>query len=204
MTDIENVKTAAEEASKPGKFSFIDRVTGREYPTKAVEIYLDERAGLKIQELLREHSNATDAKTITRIEKDLELWRKKAQESRYTVHLEGIPVEAWDKIVDDANEQFPIEYRESRHPLTMELERNAIENDDHDTYFRTQVWSKFIRKVEDAKGNVDDTISPAFVAVMMGGLPITAQILIQDGVDELRMITDWMDNIQGDDFLAKS
>lgn len=204
MTDAVDPKAVAEEHSKPGAFSFIDRVLGRNYPTKGVEIYLDEAAGHKIQELLIERASTVDADEIDRLDSDLALWRKKAAESRYIVNMEGIPVEEYDKVVDDANEQFPVEYKESRHPLTMELERTPIENDDRETYFRTQLWAKFIRSVEDHEGNVDSDITPQFVAVMSRALPVVAMIRIQAALEELRMTSDWMNALQDDDFLAKS
>lgn len=204
MANMETAKVAAEQKSQPGTFNFLDRVLERDYPTKEIPVYLDEKSGLKIQELLIQHAEATSPKAITNIENDLELWRKKAKESRYIVHLEGVSTKTYDEIVDAAQAEFPLEYRETRHPLTMALERTVIENDDRELYFRTHLWAKFIRKVEDAQGNVDTNITPEFVGVMLGALPIAGQAAIADGVDELRMITAWMDNIQDADFLAKS
>lgn len=204
MTENATPEEAAREASKPGNFSFLDRVTNRDYPTKALEIYLNEAGGLKIQELLNEREKATDKKAIDNIDSDLALWREKVKESRYIVHMEGISTEEYDKIVDEANEQFPVEYRESRHPLTMALERFAVENEDRDTYFRYHIWAKFIRKIEDINGNVDENITPEFIAVMSKALPIVAQIRIAQAVEELRMTTNWMDAIQGPDFFPKS
>lgn len=206
MTSENTPEEVAQENSKPGKFSFIDRLVGRSYPTKDVEIYLDEKAGHRIQELLveRDQVGAGDVKSLERIDADLAAWRKKAADSRYIIHMEGISVEEYDKVGDAAREQFPIEYNESRHPLTMELERTAVENDDRDTYFRTQLWSKFIRSVEDPMGAIDSDITPQFVAVMSGALPLVAMVRIQLALEELRMTTDWMDAIQDEDFLAKS
>ena len=207
MTDItETTKAVAEEHSKPGKFSFVDRVLGRNYPTKDVEVYLDEAAGHRIQELLneRQYISANDVDELERIDADLEKWRKKAADSRYVIHMEGISVEEYDKVVDEANEQFPLEYRESRHPLTMELERTVVPNDDRDVFFRAQMWAKFIRSVEDAEGNIDDEITPQFVGVMCRALPLIAMLRIQQGVEELRMTSDWMDAIQTEDFFPKS
>lgn len=205
MTDSMTPEQVAQEASQPGTFNFIDRVVNRNYPTKDVEVYLDEKAGHKIQELLNERELVgNDVEKLERIDADLELWRKKAAESRYIFHLEGISVEEYDKTVDDSREQFPLEYRESRHPLTMELERSVVPNDDRETYFRTQLWSKYIRSVEDAQGNVDTNISPQFVGAAARALPVIALLRIQNGVEELRMTSEWMNHIQDADFFPKS
>lgn len=206
MTDISNAHEVAEEHSKPGKFNFIERVESRNYPTLDVEIYLDEKAGHRIQQLLqeREYLRPDDTEALEANDSDLALWRKKAAESRYIVHMEGISTEKYDEIVELAQEQYPLEYRERQNPLTFKIEREVIESDERETLFRTHLWSAFIRSIEDTSGNVDDNITPEFVAMMNKGLPLVAQARIADGVDELRMITAWMDNIQDADFLAKS
>lgn len=208
MTDIEelseNARAVAEKRSKQGTFSFLDRLAGREYPTEDVEIFLDEATGHKIQKLNEDLVNSQDAAQSELLEKQIASLSKKAHKSRYIVHLEGIPVEEYDAVVDDAQKQFPLEYKEGRNPLTMAPEREPIPNEDRDVYFRTQLWSKFIRSVEDADGNIDSNITPEWIAVVLGKAPIIAQARIQQGVESLRMVSSWMDEIQGEDFLAKS
>jgi len=204
--NIENAKATAEEHSKPGKFNFIDRIENRDYPTLDVEIYLDEKSGHRIQQLLEERSLIApdDVDAINANDSDLELWRKKAAASRYIIHLEGISTEKYDEIVELAQSQYPLEYRERQNPITFKMERDVIENDERETLFRTHFWAECIRSIEDAEGNIDDNISPEFVAMMNKGLPLVAQVRIDAGVNELRMISAWMDNIQDADFLAKS
>lgn len=203
---IETIKAAAEENSKPGTFNFLDRVQSRNYPEVEREIYLDEAAGLKIQHLLseRERIAPDDVEAINRNDSDLALWREKAKESRYTVRMRGISAGDYDEIVDLAQEDYPLEYREDRNPLTFKVEREVIRNEEREALFRSLHWARVIQSIEDANGNVDDNITPELVASMMKGLPLTAQLVIADGVEETRMITAWMDNIQDADFLAKS
>lgn len=203
---IESIKAAAEESSKPGTFNFLDRVQSRNYPEVEREIYLDEAAGLKIQHLLNERERIApdDVEAINRNDSDLALWREKAKESRYTVRMRGISAGDYDEIVDLAQEDYPLEYREDRNPLTFKVEREIIPNEEREALFRSLHWARVIQSVEDANGNVDDNITPELVANMMKGLPLTAQLVIADGVEETRMITAWMDNIQDADFLAKS
>lgn len=220
MTDItERANTLATEASKPGTFNFIDRVTGRNYPKDEVVVYLDEESGYNISKIEKELELAgqkiklagddkvllAEAKAqVDQLEAQLEANREKASESRFVFHLEGISTRDYDKCVDEAQEQFPLEYTETRNPLTFKLEREVVENDDRETYFRTLLWSKFIRRVVDPSGNEDSTISHEWVKQVADLLPIMAQIKVATGVETLRMATDWMDHIQGEDFLAKS
>lgn len=205
MTDIdETAEAKAREASTPGTFSFIDRVVNRDYPTDTVEIYLNENAGLRILKLEQDRAVATDGEQANLIEKQIEAWREKAKDSRYIFHLEGISSEVYDSVVDAATENFPLEYNEFRNPLTQALVREVKDNPDREVYFRTHLWAKFIRKVEDSEGNVDDNITAEWIAVFANNAPLMAQVKIQASVDLLRMTTDWMDHIQDEDFLAKS
>jgi len=197
-------KAIATEASTEENFNFLDRLAGRNYPTEDVEIYLDEAAGYLIQKLEVDASNTKDGEQADLIHKQIEYQREKAAKSRYVIHMEGISSEEYDACVDAATEQFPIETKDSRNPLTMAPESQVIENPDRDQYFRTLLWSKFIRKVTGPGGGVDSNITPEWVAVFANRAPITAVVKVSNTVDNLRMITDWMDRIQTDDFFPKS
>lgn len=220
ITDINaQAKAAAENASKPGVFSFIDRVTNRNYPKDQVVAYLDEDGGYKIQAIDEERENirlrtklfkgnetvlAELGKELAKLDEQHEAIRESMADSRFVFELEGISTKLYDECVDAAQEQFPLEYRETRHPVTFALERHVIENEQREVFFRTLLWSKFIRRVTDPAGNVDENITPEWVGVVEGLLPVVAQIKIQETVHKLRMTTGWMDELQGEDFLAKS
>lgn len=208
MTDTEKAsaeaRVIAEEKSKQGTFNFLDRLNGRDYPAEDVEIYLDERSGYIIQKLNEQILTATTPEQVEVLEKQIAHHREKARASRYIFHLEGISVEEYDSVVDLAREQYPLEFREHRNPLTAKLEREVVENEDREQLFRTELWSRFVRHIEDADGNVDTNITPEFMAVVLGHAPIAAQAAIGSAVEKLRMVSNWMDEIQGEDFLAKS
>lgn len=197
-------KARAEEQSQPGTFSFVDRLTNRNYPTEEVVVFLDERAGHLIEKLNEDLLMQKDPEQRELIEKQIAYHSEKARSSRYTVKLEGISVEAYDAIVDAAKEQFPYEYREFRNPITQRLEREVIESEDREQFFRTHLWSAFMRSIEDADGNVDENTTPEFVGIFLGLAPIAAQATVGMAVDRLRMVSDWMDKIQGEDFFPKS
>lgn len=209
IMDIEQVneeaRKRAEEQSKQGSFSFIDRLQNRNYPTEDVEIFLDEAEGKIILDLktklLQDSLSAEERETI---ENDITLHSRKAWESRYVLHLRGISVEEYDAVVDAAAEQYPHEYTEYHNPLTAAREREIVPNEDRDLYFRTHLWSKYFESIEDGQGNVDTNMTPEFVAIFLKLAPVAAQAQIGISVHKLRMVTDWMDEIQGEDFFPKS
>lgn len=221
MSMSEHAKAAATDASKKGTFSFLDRVTGRNYPTDEVAIYLDEAAGYRIGEIEAELVDARElqsklvkttdkaakaevTKEIAKLEEQLVANKAEAEKSRFVFHLQGISTEAYDKLVDMAQAEFPLEYRETRNPLTFALEREVIDNEQREIYFRTLLWSAFIQRVVDGEGNEDADITQVWVARVMGLIPVIGQIKIQQGIEKLRMTTNWMDQIQGEDFFPKS
>lgn len=204
MTDIETARSIAEEHSKQGSFNFLDRLNNRNYPTEDVEIYLDEKAGHEIEKLQEKIVLATKPEIGEALQAEIDEIREQAKASRYIVHMQGISVELYDEIVDKSQEMYPLEHREYRDPLTAKLIREVVDNDDREQYFRTHLWAEFVRSVEDIDGNVDDNITPEFMAVFIGHAPIAAQVKVAAAVQSLRMVTAWMDEIQGEDFLAKS
>lgn len=213
---IENPREAALEASKEGTFSFLDRALGRNYPTDEVVVYLDEAAAYRRNKLAEKIMEETyllkgddpakakqRGKSITILQNKLDEMDKEISESRVTFHLEGIPSEKYDEIVDLSIEQFPLEYIESRNPITMKLEREPKPNEDRETLFRTHLWSAFVRKITDESGAVDENHSPEYMGRIMGVMPIVGAAHVQRAIENLRMTTDWMDQIQGDDFFQK-
>ena len=205
ITDISEVaRQKAEAASKAGSFNFLDRLANRNYPTEDVQVYLDEAAGYRVQALAAEIADEADDERLEQLEADLRLAQGEMLASRFVFHLEGISSDEYDDVVDAAREQFPIEYTETRNPLTFALERTPVENEERETFFRAHLWAKFIRSVEAPGGEVDDNITPAWCAQVQGLLPIMGALKIQTAIETLRMTTDWMDRIQDENFLAKS
>ena len=218
IVDInEQAKAAATEASTQGKFSFLDRLAGRNYPTEEVVVYLDEAAGYRIgkieDELDAERARLKVLKgdalketqgKIEKLESELSASIADAEGSRFVFHLEGISTEEYDKVVDAAQKEFPLEYKENRNPLTFAIERSVVPNDEREVFFRYHLQAKFIRRVVDPNGNIDDNITPDWVAQVANLLPVIGQIKLQTAIEKLRMTTDWMDRVQGEDFFPKS
>jgi hypothetical protein len=210
MTEInieqveQEARAVAQEQSKQGVFNFLDRLTSRNYATEEVEIFLDEAEGKIILDLKEKLLYEKDPEKREVIENDITLHSRKAWESRYLLRLRGISVEEYDAVVDLAAKEYPYEYSESRNPLTAAVEREVIPNEDRDLLFRTHLWSKYFESIEDNNGNVDSNMTPEFVAVFLKLAPVAAQAQIGIAIHKLRMVTNWMEEIQGEDFFPKS
>jgi hypothetical protein len=201
---IDIAKARAQAELTQEKFSFLDALAGREYPTQDVEIFLNEGAAHKIDRLEKDHTEAWDTEQANLIQNQIDALREKAQASRFIIHLTGIPVDEYDALVDLATEQFPLEYTESRNPLTFALEREVKNNPQREMFFRTHLWAKCITSVSAPGGEVDDNITPEWAATLLGKAPIMALGRIEIAMEELRMVSDWMDRLENEDFLAKS
>lgn len=195
---------AARAASKQGTFNFLDRLAGRNYPREKVTIFLDEALGYRVQAKVDELSNEKDADRAEALGDEIGALIEELNSASYTVHLEGISVEEYDATVDSADEQFPLEFTTEQNPLTFAREKIVVPNPEREQYFRTLLWSKYIRSVETSSGEVDDNITQEWVAVFLNRAPVMAQIRLSAAIDALRMTTDWMDAIQTDDFFRKS
>lgn len=206
MTDEQNeaAKAVAQAHLTEETFSFLDHLANREMPTEVVDIFLDEAAGHRINQLEVDRVTAANEEQIALIGKQIDHEIEKAKKSRYRVYLTGITNDVYDAIVDKAEEEFPYEYRESRNPLTMALERQVVPNEKRQTFFRVHIWAASIVKIEGPTGAIDENITPEFAGVLNAKAPVIALARIQAAIDRLRMASDWMDQLTGDDFLAKS
>ena len=204
VTDItEATRLVAVEQGKQGKFNFLDRLNGRNYPTETVEIFLDEEAGLAAMELQEAIAHEADGEKVNAMQAELEALGAKLAESKYTLSLRGISTEEYDATVDAAREAHPVEFRDVMNPLTFAREREVVESEAREQLFRNLLWAKYIESVTDHEGNVDDDITPELVAVFCLRAPIMAPIKVSEAVEKLRMTTAWMDELQGADFFPK-
>lgn len=208
MTNITKIQEAAErkgrEASVASTFNFLDRLAGRNYPTEDVVIYLDEQAAYQSLKLSEKISRETDSDAVAKLEEELAALHEALGESKYIIHLEGISTEEYDAVIDEGIKQYPVEYDESTHPLTFAKTKTPRESEERSTYYRTHMWAKYIRSIEDNDGNVDTNITPELVAAFLNHAPVGVQYRIAEAVETLRMTTDWMDTLQSDDFFPKS
>lgn len=206
MSD-KSAQELAEEVSKPGKFSFIDRLQGRNYPKDDVVVYLDEELGYRLLDVQRrmegDDNHTPSIPEMKLLEKEHARLSAALRDSKYTIHLQGISNEDWDAIVDDAAEHFPYEYEETTNPFTGAKTKEVIQSQERSEYFTKMLWLKFIQSIEDSEGNVDSDISLGTISAFRKQAPFSAIARVSETIDKLRMATDWVEYVEDEDFLAK-
>jgi hypothetical protein len=192
----------AEAASQPGTFNFLDRLRGRNYPAEVIEVYLDEAKGYALKKLEAKASGTVNDAALKKIEKEIEDLRAELRADAYFIHLRAVPSEAYDKLVDEANETFPPVYTEVSSPLTGQVTKTQEPSEERAALFTALKWVAFVEKVVDSSG-AEATLSTADEAALWRlNLPIEAVLKVDMTLNELRMAVEWMDAIQDESFLA--
>lgn len=203
--EIEAALKQAQEASEPGKFSFIDRVRGRAHPTDSVVIYLDEALAYKRKKLSESLDKAArskkDVEDRIAIEAEIENVDKELAKSKYTIDLRGFVSEDYQAIIDEVREQYPAEYEETVNPLSGERVKTEIPNEDAMKFLNCLLWSRSITKITDPEGNEDtEGISPGVAGYLRMHLPLHGVSRVDKAIQDMRLVTAWMDEIQDESF----
>lgn len=211
---MSNPEAVARDLVSAEKFSFADALRGRNHPRDIVHVPLDEDAALKYKqakEQLRDleiqlgrGENATRIyKEKKALEKRIEELAKTLADSTYTFHLKGIFANDYDALIDRATAAYPYEYETVEVPLTGEKKKQIIPDDERATFFENLVWEAYIEYVESPTGAVDNDITLETVAVFKQMLPPSGLYEIDTKLQELRMITGWVHELQDADFFRK-
>lgn len=201
--DTFDPKAAAEAASEPGTFSFIDRLLGRNYPTHTVKVYLDEQTGFERTRLATRAQTEKNADEAAKLEKQIEELDKKLAASRYSFVLQGFPPERYDAIIEEAREDYPAEFEEHVHPFSGERIRKEKPNDDFENLLWAKLWAESIKEIIDPAGAIDAAgVDVGTAANMRANFPIDGRRKIDVAIQDLRMGGMWMDSIQDEAFLA--
>lgn len=191
-------------AREPGTFSFIERLRGRNYAKDSVTVYLDEELGYKLAELKRQIEEAPNlsAKELDVIQKKIDAINAELAPSKYVFYVEGISNQDYDKLVDDAAEQFPYEYAETVDPWSGKKSKEVIQSDERNEYFTNSLWAKTIRKVEN-DGNFDENVTSEFIEMFRRLGPLNALQHVGLAIEKMRMGSEWIEYAEDEDFLAK-
>lgn len=200
MGENTDYQAAAEEASKQGTFNLVDRLVGRNMPTEDVVIYLDEKTGFEILRLDKQHADTTDKGELKKLEAKREHLVKTLEKSKYTFTLQGLTTENYDKIIDQIREAYPSEYEDSVNPLTGQKLRLEVPNELRDELYHNLLLAACLVKVADPDGNLDEDISVEKASIIRRITPIDGVRRITKTIDDLRMLSEWMDGVQSADF----
>lgn len=199
MDQQEAARETAVEMSKPGKFSLIERLQGRNMPEDKVVIYLDEGAAYDRAKVNQKLANATDPDMVAELEAELADLDERIQESAVTISMRGISSEDYEKLVEQAREQYPIEYEERQSAFSLVKEKVELPSPEREELFMELYLAKCITRAE-MGGDIDEDITPDWVAQFKGFAPIDALARITETAYSLRMAVQWMDEIQSEDF----
>jgi DNA-binding transcriptional MerR regulator len=123
-----NPEAAAQAQSQPGVFSFVERLHGRGFPKDEVKIYLDEENAFKRNELAAKAQIEKDPKIAKKIEEEIAQLDKIIARSRYIFELHGFPPERYDKLIEEAYEEFPAEYETYVNPFSGARDKTELPN----------------------------------------------------------------------------
>lgn len=198
MTEL-TPEEIANEQSKPGVFSLIERLQNRNMPTEEVVIYLDEQAAYERERLTAKHAETTDKKRLAEIDAKLDELEARIRDSAVTLKLVGISSKRYDELLDRAKETYPIEVEETVAPFTGEKTKRELPNEDRDELFNTLYLAEVVREAR-MGDDVDDNITETWIAQFKNHAPLDAVRSIYATGMKLRMATEWMDGIQNEDF----
>lgn len=195
---------AAVEASKPGTFSLIERLQGRNLPSDTETVYLAEDAAYEYLKLQDEHASypAGDEAGLAALEAKMAEVHQSILDSAAVFYMTGVSTERYDELVEETDVAFPLEFEVVKNPLTGRITREPKANLEREVYFNRLYLSEVITRVE-MGGEVDDNITPDWVEACEKFLPRDGLRRIVKKAFDLRMIVEWMDAIQNEDFSQK-
>jgi hypothetical protein len=193
----------AESSIKQGKYNFLDRLANRNLPTEDFTIYLDEGAAyrrLRIDEIL---ADTTDKEELAALEAERAIVTKQIKDSAATVTLRAITSVAYDKLIAQAKERFPVKYEKTSNPITGRTVVEEKPSQDRDEYFNELYLAATIVKAE-FDGAIDEEIDTDWVKGFQNIAPIDAVRRIAEAAWKMRMTGQWMDELESEDFSPRS
>jgi hypothetical protein len=212
MTEL-TPEQIANEASTPGRFSLIDRLRNREYPSEDISIYLAEDAAYTRSALLEEVAEirviGTEEEKAQAQAKMDALWAridaatKAVLDSEVVISVRAISSERYDELIAQARQKFPSKYEKVTNPLTGRTAKEEIESPDRDEYFNDLFLGEVIEKAT-IGNDVDDQIDATWWGEFKKLAPLDAVRVIVTKAFKMRMVTEWMDEVQHEDFSPRS
>jgi hypothetical protein len=203
MTNVEDLpQTIAQNASQQGTFSLIDRLLNRNMPTEEVSIFIDEAAQWDRVRLEKQAGSVTDAEELDDLEDQIAdaIARVRASEVVFTIR--AISSERYDELIDEAKKRYPVRYEKVTNPLNGRTTHEEIPSADRDTLFNQLYLAECIVQVR--MGNdVDANITPEWVESFEKFAPLDALRVVTTKAYKMRMVGEWMDEYQSEDFLPK-
>lgn len=213
MTDeVTTPESIAQEASKPGKFSLIERLKGRNLPTEDVSIYINDAAEWERQQLVEEnmelviHGQGEEREKLQQrrewLEGRIAELAEEVRQSEVVFTLQAVTNERYDELLEEARKSFPVKYEKVTNPLTGRTTMEEISSPDREELFNNIFMAETITKVA-MNGEVDDEITPEWVELFQRYAPLDALRVVTVQAYKMRMTGEWMDAYQNEDFSPK-
>ena len=207
-----------EQAKAPGVFKIADVLKDRAFPTKEINIFIDEDAAYmaaqveaEIKKMGQSMDKTTDPKELeeltTRHEELISRLDEIVEEmggTKYVFHLQGISEGLREDLYDKALEKYPLQHDVDRNPLTGEVERREKENPKRDRMFTNLIWQSHIKKIVAPDGSVQEGISFDEAVELRRALPLASSGKITETIESLRTATALFMLSTDENFLAKS
>lgn len=186
---LQEVIDLVDKAQSKGKFKLEEVIKGHGLPEDIVEVYLNSDAAYKLSKLSDELSGTIDPTEVAKLEAEAELLKAEILKSKLTFHMRGI-------------DQSAIELMEKQ---ARDLNKD---NEDEDAwlidYFCALIASN-VYKVEDADGNVDDSVFTIEDArKWRGSLPAEAWGALTEAMQKLTLAAGYFKGLTDAGFLPKS
>jgi hypothetical protein len=196
----------AAEAIKPGKFSIVSAIKGRDYPTETVKVFLNESVAYKASIVKAKIKAIEDeiSKERDDLQVALDILVVELNKSSVSFTIVGISEGSRQGMLNRSIENFPIEKKRDLNPLTGEFIETEIDNPKRDIDFTDALWQSHITKIESANGDVQNVITNNDVVSMRTGLPIAAVGQITETIEKIRVASAVFMMETNEDFLAKS
>lgn len=207
---VEEVEKLVDNAKAPGTFSILNVLKERAYPKDEVVVYLDEQTAFKAAELktkideLNQLADLENQDVIDALIEERDAFINELEDSKYTFFIDGISEGLRDDLMNEALEEYPMEYDEEKNPFTGETTRKERENKERDKFFTDLLWFNHIVKIVAPDGSVQDKVTMKDVQELRRSLPIAAITKITGSIDKIRMATALFMMTVDEDFLAKS
>lgn len=207
-----------EQAKAPGVFKIADVLKDRAFPTKEINIFIDEDAAYMAAQVEAEIKKMGETMDKTADQKELEELTARHEElvsrldeiveemggTKYVFHLQGISEGLREDLYEKALEKFPLQHDVDRNPLTGEVERREKENTKRDRMFTNLIWQSHIKKIVAPDGSVQDGISFDEAVELRRALPLASSGKITETIESLRTATALFMLSTDENFLAKS
>lgn len=175
----------------PKTFDLIGAISGRDYPTLDVEVYIDEATGFainKANEALRTLEILGKEDEMKEVQEQLDSLVEKSASSKIVLTLKGIPERVRRSILSKVEEDFP---------STSNMLGIPEPNPQADEAYTLAMWEAYIQKFTAPDGS-ENPVTKGEIQAIYDELPDTVHKQISDSIEKLRK-----DHVAGFEYASK-